>query len=162
MSNNKLREISLIIRPIWGINFLILHRLDIFTFTCIVVVLYDGPTTPTRVAFFFIASEACSELQICSLLVNVPRTKLRHCSKAVLTVPQSSRISMPSVMLGRRSVLLFTLLREKANCNSAKKLEQSQCFCLWMRCGLMVRALPSGSLAPGSGTGRVNCVFFPG
>ena len=30
MSNNKLREISLIIRPIWGINFLILHRLDIF------------------------------------------------------------------------------------------------------------------------------------
>ena len=93
-----------------------IYMYDIYTLTCIVVVLYDGPTTPTRVAFFgFTASEACRELQICSLLASVPRTKFRHCSKAVFTVPQSSRISIPRVMLGRRLVLLFTLLREKAS-----------------------------------------------
>lgn len=36
---------------------------------------------------------------------------------------------MPRVMLGRRLVLLFTLLREKQICNSEKKIRTVPCCC---------------------------------
>ena len=139
-----------------------IYMYDIYTLTCIVVVLYDGPTTPTRVAFFgFTASEACRELQICSLLASVPRTKFRHCSKAVFTVPQSSRISIPSVMLGRRLVLLFTLLREKASFQftGKNKLELTLgAVCRGFVASLLSRSSPD----PSSGPGRGHYVVFLG